>query len=107
MDGRIPESPGGSRSAHSLDARPGAERQRLRRTVRTFDPRGVLDHLILFGERRLLHVLKECVVHYHEERNHQGLDNDLIAPAPRAIGSARVRCRERLGGLLRYYYQAA
>jgi putative transposase len=66
-----------------------------------------LDRLILFGERRLLHVLKEFVVHYHEERNHQGLDNDLITPAPRAIGSARVRCRERLGGLLRYYYQAA
>jgi len=65
-----------------------------------------LDHLILFGERRLLHVLKEFVVYYHEERNHQGLDNDLIAPAPSAIGSARVRCRERLGGLLRYYYQA-
>jgi hypothetical protein len=51
-------------------------------------------------------VLKEFVVHYHEERNHQGLDNDLIAPAPSAIGSARVRCRERLGGLLRCYYQA-
>jgi putative transposase len=66
-----------------------------------------LDHLILFGERRLLHVLREFVVHYHKERNHQGLDNELIAPAPRAIGSARVRCRERLGGLLRYYCQAA
>jgi putative transposase len=66
-----------------------------------------LDHLILFGERRLLHVLEEFVVHYHEERNHQGLDNALIAPARRAVGSARVRCRERLGGLLRYYYQAA
>jgi putative transposase len=50
-----------------------------------------LDHLILIGERRLLHVLREFVVHYHKERNHQGLDNDLIAPAPRAIGSARVR----------------
>jgi transposase InsO family protein len=66
-----------------------------------------LDHLILFGERRLVHVLKEFVVHYHEERNHQGLDNALITPAPRTVGSARVRCRERLGGLLRYYYQAA
>ena len=62
-----------------------------------------LDHLILFGERRLLHVLKEFVVRYHEERNHQGLDNDLIAPAPRRTGIARVRFRERLGGLLRYY----
>jgi putative transposase len=66
-----------------------------------------LDHLILFGERRLLHVLEEFVMHYHEERNHQGLGNALIAPAPRAVGGARIRCRERLGGLLRYYYQAA
>jgi hypothetical protein len=62
---------------------------------------------LLFGERRLRHVLKEFVVHYHEERNHQGLDNDLIASAPRAIGSARVRRHERVGGLLRYYYKAA
>jgi putative transposase len=66
-----------------------------------------LDHLILVGERRLLRVLEEFVAHYHRERNHQGLDNALIAPAPRVVGSARVRCRERLGGLLRYYYQAA
>jgi putative transposase len=66
-----------------------------------------LDHVILFGERRLLHVLKEFVMHYHEERNHQGLGNDLIAPAPRAVGRAGIRCRDRLGGLFRYYYQAA
>ena len=66
-----------------------------------------LDRLILFGERRQLHVLKEFVVHYHEERNHQGLANNLIAPAPRATDRAGIRCRDRLGGLLRYYYQAA
>src|SRR5919106_1618323 len=66
-----------------------------------------LDHLILFGERRLLHVLKEFVAHYHGERNHQGLGNDLIVPAPRAVRGARIGCRDRLGGLLRYYYQAA
>jgi putative transposase len=59
--------------------------------------------VILFGERRLLHVLKEFVMHYHEERNRQG----LIAPAPRAVGRAGIRCRDRLGGLFRYYYQAA
>jgi hypothetical protein len=34
-----------------------------------------LDHLILFGEQHLLYALKEFVVHYHEERNHQGLGN--------------------------------
>jgi len=66
-----------------------------------------LDRLILFGERRLLRVLDEFVAHYHGERNHQGLGNDLIAPGPRPLGGTHVRCRERLGGLLRYYHRAA
>jgi putative transposase len=66
-----------------------------------------LDRLILFGERRLLHVLAEFVAHYHGERNHQGLDNDLIAPGPRLLRGPQVRCRERVGGLLRYYHRAA
>jgi putative transposase len=52
-------------------------------------------------------VLKEFVAHYHGERNHQGLGNHLIAPAARASSGTRVRCRDRLGGLLRYYHQAA
>jgi Integrase core domain len=56
-----------------------------------------LDRLILFGERRLLRVLKELVVHYHNERNHQGLGNDLIA-APRAVSRAGIRYHDRLGG---------
>ena len=66
-----------------------------------------LDRLILFGERRLLHVLDEFMAHYHGERNHQGLANDLIAPGPRTLVGPHVRCRERLGGLLRYYHRAA
>jgi hypothetical protein len=39
-----------------------------------------LDRVIIFGERRLRHALSEFLVHYHGERNHQGLGNDLIAP---------------------------
>jgi transposase InsO family protein len=66
-----------------------------------------LDRLMLFGERRLLRVLDEFVAHYHGERNHQGLGNDLIAPEPRSLAGIQVRCRERLGGLLRYYHRAA
>jgi transposase InsO family protein len=65
-----------------------------------------LDRLILFGKRRLLHVLKEFVVHYHNERNDQGLGKDLIA-APSAVSRAGIRYRDRLGGPLRYYYHAA
>ena len=66
-----------------------------------------LDRLILFGERRLIRALDEFVAHYHGERNHQGLGNDLIAPGPRPLGGTHVRCRERLGGLLRYHHRAA
>ncbi len=66
-----------------------------------------LDRLILFGERRLLHALDEFVAHYHGERNHQGLENELITPTTSAAGGTQVRCRDRLGGLLRYYYRAA
>jgi hypothetical protein len=66
-----------------------------------------LDRLILFGERRLLRALDEFVAHYHRERNHQGLGNELITPATAAAGGTRVRCRDRLGGLLRYYHRAA
>ena len=66
-----------------------------------------LDRLILFGERRLVRALAEFVAHYHGERNHQGLGNELITPAAAVAGATRVRCRDRLGGLLRYYHRAA
>lgn len=66
-----------------------------------------LDRLIVLGERRLLRALDEFVAHYHAKRNHQGLGNDLIAPERRPLAGAHVRCRERLGGLLRYYHRAA
>jgi hypothetical protein len=58
-----------------------------------------LDRLILFGERRLFRALDEFVAHYHGERNHQGLGNELIDPAAAVAGATRVRCRDRLGGL--------
>ena len=45
---------------------------------------------------------------YHIERNHQGLQNRLIVP-PEIIDTetAVVKKRERLGGLLNYYYREA
>src|SRR5215510_9261851 len=61
-----------------------------------------LDRVILFGERRLLRALDDFVAHYHGERNHQGLGNALITPSAAVAGGAQVRCRDRLGGLLRY-----
>ena len=49
----------------------------------------------------------DYVAHYHRERNHQGLGNELITPESRPLRGTPVRCRERLGGLLRYYHRAA
>ena len=69
-----------------------------------------LSKLILFGEGSLKRALTEFTQHYHSERNHQGKDNVLLFPSPDAITSATngsIRCRERLGGLLRYYCSAA
>ncbi len=34
-----------------------------------------LSRLILFGESSLRRALQQYIVHYHEERNHQGKDN--------------------------------
>ena len=69
-----------------------------------------LSHLILFGERSLRKALIQFQEHYHEERNHQGKSNLLLFPAPAPLepGERRgIRCRERLGGLLRYFYSRA
>jgi putative transposase len=65
-----------------------------------------LERMILFGERSVLRAALSFVDHYHEERNHQGLDNQLIDPE-QDVGHAdgEVQCRERLGGILRYYYR--
>ncbi len=67
-----------------------------------------LSKIILFGERSLRRALGEYVAHYHAERNHQGKSNVLLFPL--VSGNRRevpVQCRERLGGLLRFYHRAA
>jgi hypothetical protein len=69
-----------------------------------------LSKLILFGEDSLRRVVSEFLEHYHQERNHQGKDNLLLFPvsAPQERGSRdAIRCRERLGGLLKYYHRQA
>src|ERR1035437_6531392 len=66
--------------------------------------------LILFGERPLRRALQQYVAHYHEERNHQGKQNRLLFSLPNRGASGDngiVRCKERLGGLLKYYEREA
>jgi transposase InsO family protein len=66
-----------------------------------------LNRVIPLGERHFRRTLAEFVVHYHRERNHQGLGNDLIDGVGDRHGSGSVRRRQRIGGLLSYYYRAA
>ena len=67
-----------------------------------------LDQMILFGESSLRKAVQEFLQHYHLERNHQGLGNRLIMPGKRdSDQKGAVECRERLGGMLKYYYRAA
>jgi putative transposase len=67
-----------------------------------------LEEMAILGERALYHVIHQYLAHYHAERNHQGLANQLIAPEPGLSShSGQVRRRERLGGLLRYYHRDA
>jgi transposase InsO family protein len=64
-----------------------------------------LSKLILLSEGSLRCALRHFEAHYHEERNHQGKDNRLLSvpiPAVQEV-EGKVRCRERLGGLLNYY----
>jgi putative transposase len=67
-----------------------------------------LDRLIFFGETSLRRAVGQFLEHYHAERNHQGLGNRLInAGAEVGRRAGEVHCRERLGGVLRYYYRPA
>jgi transposase InsO family protein len=67
-----------------------------------------LERLILFGEDSLRTAIANFVAHYHSERNHQGLENQLISPEAGHLASAgEVQRRQRLGGMLNYYYRAA
>jgi transposase InsO family protein len=65
-----------------------------------------LDRIIPIGEGHFRRAVSEFVVHYHRERNHQGLDNALIEGAA-LNGAGRVRRQSRLGGLLNFYTRAA
>jgi len=67
-----------------------------------------LSKVILFGERSLRRALSEYVDHFHAgaespgEGQHPAVSSGYEPPLP-----GRVRCRERLGGLLRYYHREA
>jgi transposase InsO family protein len=62
-----------------------------------------LERIVSLGQEDLRAAVREFVDHYHEERPHQGLGNELIAPQAKVIGTGPLKCRERLGGVLTFY----
>jgi len=66
-----------------------------------------LKRVILLGEEYLRRRLAEYVVHYHHERNHQGLGKELIENSTDRERSGSIRKRQCLGGPLSCYYWAA
>jgi transposase InsO family protein len=81
-----------------------AHAERFVRTIKE----SCLERMILFGEGSLRKALHEFVEHYHRERNHQGLGNRLIIEAESSTATGGpIQCRQRLGGMLNYYYREA
>jgi putative transposase len=67
-----------------------------------------LQRMIFFGESALQSATTCFLEHNHAERSRQGLGNRLIEPGEEAARTTgKIVCRQRLGGLLRYYYHEA
>jgi transposase InsO family protein len=81
-----------------------AQAERFVRTIKE----SCLERMILFGEGSLRTAIHNFITHYHTERNHQGVANRIISPEPGHFGKVGiVHRRQRLGGMLNYYYRAA
>ena len=67
-----------------------------------------LRRVMPLSERHLRTILTEFLIHYHSERNHQGLGNKLLTPPPaNSNAGGSIQCRERLGEILNHYYREA
>jgi len=79
--------------------------ERFPQTLRT----ECLDHFVVVGEKHLRHIVSEFLTHYNSERPHQRVGNIPLSDEPRILKfpSGRIRCRKRLGGLLKHYHRSA
>ena len=66
-----------------------------------------LDKMILFGERHVRYVIDQYVEHFLRERPHRVLGRRIIESDQPMPTDGPVKCRERLGGLLKTYYRDA
>lgn len=96
----------------------------VERFIRTLQQE-CLDYFVVFREKHMNHLVSEMVAHYHEERPHQAKENDPLirgsseptkkkpkgrkasAPPPDVVKIGDIKCRPRLGGLLKHYERRA
>jgi putative transposase len=65
-----------------------------------------LGQMVFVGQASLDRAIAEYVAHYHDERSHQGIDNEIVSGVmPQRLGQVEVK--ERLGGLLNCYHRRA
>ena len=70
--------------------------------------REALNKMILVGEKHLRYVISSFAEHYNTERPHKSLNYCRpVEPDDPPTMEGVVKCRERLGGLLKSYYRQA
>ena len=79
-----------------------AHAERFVRSIRT----ECLDQMISVGRASREKAITEYAAHYHDERSHQGLGNEIPSRLP-VQRDGGIQASERLGGLLKYYHRAA
>lgn len=79
-----------------------AHAERFVRSIRS----ECLDQMIFVGGASLEKAIAEYVAHYHDERSHQGLGNEIVGRVP-VQREGVIKASERLGGLLKYYHRRA
>ena len=79
-----------------------AHAERFVRSIRS----ECLDQMIFVGRASLEKAIAEYVAHYHRERSHQGLGNEIPGRVP-VQRDGVIQASERLGGLLKYYHRRA
>ncbi len=68
--------------------------------------RELLEHVVVFGERHLVRLMRSYICYYHEDRGHLGLEKDTPNKRPvnpRPSPTAKVVALPRVGGLHHRY----
>ena len=66
-----------------------------------------LSKVLLFGEDALRRALSEYVQRYHTERSHHGMGSQILSPASQSSSQGPIACKQRLAGVLKFYYRKA